>query len=114
MRLSNFRRVLAACLLIGALSSAAMSQTSDSKSQAAKPAPKASKTAESKSDLIDINSASKQELMTLPGIADALAQKIIGGRPYRMKTQLKSRNIVPDATYAKIESKIIAKQTKKK
>jgi competence protein ComEA len=64
-------------------------------------------------DQIDINSATKDQLMTLPGIGDATAQKIIEGRPYKMKTQLKSRNIVPAATYDKISGKIIAKKVSK-
>jgi competence protein ComEA len=60
--------------------------------------------------LLDINSATKEQLMTLPGIGDALAAKIIAGRPYKMKTQLKTDKVIPDATYDKIATKIIAKQ----
>ena len=60
--------------------------------------------------LLDINSATKTELAGLPGIGDVYAQKIIDGRPYKQKTELKTKNIIPAGVYSKISSKIIAKQ----
>jgi competence protein ComEA len=61
---------------------------------------------------IDINSATKEQLRSIPGIGDSYAQKIIDGRPYDTKAQLKSKKIIPDSVYEKIKDMIIAKKPK--
>ena len=66
--------------------------------------------AQAKTELIDINSAKAEELMTLKGIGDARAKAIIKGRPYARKDDLVRKKIVPQSIYDDIKDKIIAKQ----
>ena len=66
-----------------------------------------------KATLIDINSATEAELKAVPGIGAAYAAKIIAGRPYANKTQLKSRKILPGTVYEQVKEMIIAKLSKK-
>ena len=66
--------------------------------------------AQAKTELIDINSAKAEELMTLKGIGEARAQAIIKGRPYARKDDLVRKKIVPQSIYDDIKDKIIAKQ----
>jgi competence protein ComEA len=72
--------------------------------------PPARSTSPPSAGLVDINTASKADLEALPGIGPAYADRIIAGRPYANKTQLRSRRIIPESVYARIDSRIIARQ----
>jgi competence protein ComEA len=59
---------------------------------------------------LDLNSATKAQLDALPGVGQAYSQKIISNRPYREKTDLLRKKVVPEATYKQIENTIVARQ----
>ena len=60
--------------------------------------------------LVDINSASRDELIKIPGIGEAIADKIIKGRPWKQKSDLVAKGVANKAQYEKMRSHIIAKQ----
>ena len=63
---------------------------------------------ELKLELVDVNHATQAQLEALPGIGRAYAAKIIAGRPYAEKTQLRSRGILPEGTYQKVAPLVVA------
>ena len=119
MRHFTLASLAATALTLGLLTATpSMAQTaqpaakaSDKMAPAPKAAPADSKMAPApKAELLDINSATVDQLEGLPGVGKAYSAKIVAGRPYKGKDELVSKSIVPQKTYDGIKDKIIAKQ----
>jgi DNA uptake protein ComE-like DNA-binding protein len=100
--------LLPPCVCVAADSKAASGEATGTP-KAAEKAAKAKKPV-TPDNPVDINSAGKAQLKRIPGIDDALADKIIAGRPYLSKAHLVTRNILSGVHYAQIKDLIIARQ----
>jgi len=63
---------------------------------------------------VQLNTASKAELMKVPGITEDLATRIIAQRPYLTKTNLVSRKILSLELYLQIKHRVSARQPQAK
>jgi competence protein ComEA len=99
------RKLLAIALLLAAVPS--LTSSPRAIAQAAKPSAVSAA-------LLDINTASADQIKALPGIGDAYTKRIIDGRPYTAKNQLTTRGILPQKTYDGIKDKIVATHAPKK
>lgn len=99
--------VLAQTAAPGATTPAKPPASAAAPAPAAKPAPG---TTSSVGKLIDINTASKDDLDKLPQIGSARADAIIKGRPYKAKSDLVEKKIIPQNAYDAIKDRIIAHQ----
>jgi competence protein ComEA len=107
MRLGRYLGAIGLSLL---LAMPVVAQTSSpSKSPATAPSATA-KATQPAGQLVDINSASAEELDKLPGVGPARAKAIIANRPYGGKDDLNNRKIIPPNVYNQIKDKIIARQ----
>jgi competence protein ComEA len=113
---SYFSAAVWLSLLIAAPVAAQTTSPSKSPAPAAATAPKAMAPApgaagsQEQGGLIDINSASAEELDKLPGVGPARAKAIISHRPYNGKDDLANRKVIPQKVYDQIKDKIIARQ----
>jgi DNA uptake protein ComE-like DNA-binding protein len=104
-------KTLLLIVTVALMTAAAPAQTAGAaKSDAKSSAQKKTGGATAAAPLVDINSASAADLEALPGIGKAYSAKIIAARPFANKSQLVSKKVIPQATYDKIQDKIIAKQ----
>ncbi|WP_050400894.1 ComEA family DNA-binding protein [Bradyrhizobium embrapense] len=122
MRKTTLASLLATALTLGLMTATpSMAQSPQPAAPAAKSeshtasapktaAPDLKTTGMAKDDLLDINSASPDQLDALPGVGKAYSAAIIKGRPYKGKDELVQKHILPQATYDKIKDKIVAKQ----
>ncbi len=106
MRKSQLLLAFFACLILVGLAMPTGAQTKNPAKVAVKTAPAPAAPAA----VLDLNSATVDQLKNLPGIGDAYSKKIVDGRPYERKDQLVSKSILPQATYDKIKDMVIAKQ----
>jgi DNA uptake protein ComE-like DNA-binding protein len=102
-----------AVLLVSSVSFAVPEEKTSSATATKSAVKKQRKKSAAETNLLDINTASTEQLSALPGLTSGDAKKIIAGRPYTRKNQLKQKNIITAAAYDGIKGQIVAKRQKK-
>jgi competence protein ComEA len=113
MRVNHYAAALVLSMLLTLPAAAQTNAPSKSPGSATSAMPSTTSTSTGKSEqggLVDINSASAEELDKLPGVGQARARAIIAHRPYNGKDDLRQRKIIPANVYNQIKDKIIARQ----
>ena len=112
MKNNLFTRILIAVFIVTWIGSLAAAQATSATAPGNKKASAttAANQATADKDLLDLNTATKEQLSALPGIGDVYSQKIIDNRPYKAKTDLVRKKVLPSATYKKIASTVVARQ----
>jgi competence protein ComEA len=114
MKLARYLGAIGLGMVLALPGMAQMTSPSKSPSSPAATAPstpgKAAAKSQAAGELVDINSASAEELDKLPGVGPARAKAIIANRPYNGKDDLTNRKIIPPNVYNQIKDKIIARQ----
>jgi competence protein ComEA len=114
-------RFIAGIVLAGAVFAGTPGLPSDSEAVAqgsaapvspAKPAQTVAQKIAASQGLLDINTATPDQLKALPGMGDAYVKRIVDGRPYTAKNQLVTRGVIPQAAYEKVKDQIIAHRPK--
>ena len=59
---------------------------------------------------LDLNTATKAQLLSLPGVTAAEADRVIAGRPYNDPSEVVKRRIMPKTEYDKIADRVTAKK----
>ena len=107
-RLNRFRATLLGVLVLFSAGIAQESKAASKPGSAVNSKPSTTAHAKRKavSKLVDLNSAAKSELLTLPGISGAQADRIIAGRPYTSKFNLLTRSILPQDVFNGVKKRI--------